>query len=77
MTRAELFEHLERRLEAEPGSLKGPEELATLPGWDSLTLIHLSIFAERTLGVRLTVKQLADCRSVQELVDILAKQPRR
>ena len=71
MTRAELFEMLERQVEAEPGSLKGPEELTTLPGWDSLTLMNLSIFAERKLGIRLAVEQLSDCRSVQDLVDIL------
>ena len=75
MTRAELLRELETLLEAKPGSLQGPEELAALPGWDSMTLMTLIAFADRSLGVRLSVKQTAECRTVQDLVDLFAKNP--
>jgi acyl carrier protein len=75
MTRAEFLRQLETYLEVKPGSLQGPEELATFPGWDSMALMSLIALADRSDGVRLSVHQCAECRTVQELVDVFAKNP--
>ena len=73
MTRDELLRQLENLVEVKPGTLRGPEELAALPGWDSLTQVSFVVIVERAIGVRPSVKQMADCRTVQDLVDIFEK----
>lgn len=73
MTREEWLAQLERRLEVKPGSLRGSEELASFPAWDSLTLTDLSIFVERAHGVRLSVKRLSECVTVQDLINVVDK----
>ena len=76
MTRVELFEQLATILEVEPGTLQGSDELAAMPGWDSLTTMNLIVVADRALGIRHSVQQFADCRTVQDIVDIFEKKPR-
>jgi acyl carrier protein len=73
MKRDELLRQLESLVEVKPGTLRGPEELSALPGWDSLTQVSFVVIVERAIGIKPTVKQMADCRTVQDLVDIFEK----
>jgi acyl carrier protein len=73
MTRQELLCQLERLVEVQPGTLHEAEELSNLPGWDSLTQVHFVVVVERATHVRPSLKQVADCRTVQDLVNIFEK----
>jgi acyl carrier protein len=73
MTRSDLLSQLEQLVEAAPGSLQGPEELAALPGWDSLTQVTLVLTIERSLGVTLNATQVAGCRTVNDLLQLVAR----
>ncbi|MBM3993119.1 MAG: acyl carrier protein [Planctomycetes bacterium] len=78
MTRAELLQHLEKLVEAQPGTLTGPEELAALAGWDSLTQVNYVLVVERATGIRPSASRVAACRTVQDLIDLFdaSKEPR-
>ena len=70
MTRDDLLRQLESLVEVKTGTLQGPEELSALPGWDSLTQVSFIVVVERATGVRPTATQMADCRTVQDLLNI-------
>ncbi|MBI3821290.1 MAG: acyl carrier protein [Planctomycetes bacterium] len=70
MSRAELLQQLEKLVEVKAGTLQGPEELAALPGWDSLTQVNFILVVERATGIRPSVTRVAECRTVQDLLDL-------
>jgi acyl carrier protein len=72
MTREEMLGQLERMVEAAPGTLRGPEQLVELPGWDSLTQLEFVVRVERATGVRVTAVRVAACRTVDELLTLVA-----
>jgi acyl carrier protein len=45
--------------------------METLPDWDSLATVQIVMRVESTLGVRLSYKDIADIRSVQDLVNLV------
>lgn len=68
MTREVLIELLERIAEVPAGTLKGPEELGGLPGWDSMTQLTFIVRAERATGIRALAAKVAECRTVNDLL---------
>jgi acyl carrier protein len=70
MTHDELLRQLEGMVEVKSGTLRGPEELSALPGWDSLTQVNFIVVVERAAGIRPTATQVANCMTVQDLVNI-------
>ena len=73
MSRNDLLLQLEQLVKVSAKSLQGHEELSNLPGWDSLTQLHFVILVEKSLGIRLTSGQMADCRTVDDLLAIFDK----
>lgn len=77
MDRTKLLRMLESEWEREAGSLNGNEELASLGVWDSLGVISLMALADRQLGALLDVGSLNECRTVDQLVELLAASRQR
>lgn len=77
MSRDELLREIERCAEVAPGTLRGPEELSSLPGWDSMTQLTLVVNVERAAGIRCAAPAVADCHTVQDLLDLLTSAPPR
>jgi acyl carrier protein len=75
MTREKLLSEFERMVEVTPGTLRGPEELAGLPGWDSMTQLTFVVHVERALGVRVPTAQVAECRTVHDLLALVEPKP--
>ena len=71
MTRTELLRMLETLAEVPPGTLSGPEELAGLAGWDSLTQVTFVMNLERSAGIRLSAARVGNCRTVQDLLALV------
>ncbi len=71
LTKHEFLKKVETLLELDSGSLNGSEELASLPSWDSLTLMGFIAMADGQFGVRFTGKQIADCKTVDDLARLL------
>ena len=71
MTRQAFLAKLDALLELDPGTLRGPEELASLGGWDSLALMSFIALVHREFGVRLTGKQIAESKTVDDLLKLV------
>lgn len=70
MTRKEFFSKFELLLRQEPGSMQGTESLDDLAGWDSLSVVEFTMFAESELGELVTPAAVEACRSVQDLLNL-------
>jgi hypothetical protein len=70
MTRDDLLRELEGLIEVQPGTLHGPEELASLPGWDSMVHLDFVVSAERATGRRPSLRYIANCRTVEDLLSL-------
>jgi acyl carrier protein len=76
MTRENLLREIERMVEVAPGTLRGPEELGGLPGWDSMTQLTFIVHVERALGLRVPATRVAACRTVHDLLALVEPKPR-
>jgi acyl carrier protein len=70
MTEVEFYKEVENILEAPSGSITGSELLADLAGWDSLAVLSFLALADEKFEAVLSATQLADCRSVADLVKL-------
>ncbi len=68
MTRQVFLTKLDSLLELDPGTLKGPEELTSIVTWDSLALMSFIALVHREFAVRLPGKQIATCKTVDDLL---------
>jgi acyl carrier protein len=71
MTRQDAVGLLERTLDLPPHSLAGPERLADLEAWDSLSTVAFIAEVDRRLGLALPGGRVAACRTVDELAELL------
>lgn len=71
MTTQEVYRSLEEIIEAEPGSLTGPESLSDLNGWDSLAVLGFIAMADSKLALSIPAKAITGCKTVKELVGLL------
>ena len=60
-------------LDLAPGTLTGGEELEGLDGWDSVAVITFIALADSEYGVVLPPKEIAACRTVGTLADLIAR----
>jgi acyl carrier protein len=74
MTREEFLPLMDELLELDPGTLKGPELLADLESWDSLSIVSFMGLAKAQCGVTLPAKAIASCRSVDDLFALVSAQ---
>ena len=67
MKKSEFLTLLDELLENEPGTLKGGEELATLPRWDSLAVIGFIALLDQHFGLSVPGAKIVECKSVDDL----------
>lgn len=72
MTRQEALAVLEQMLEVAPNSLTGGEALHDLPGWDSLSTLAFISTVDKKLGKPLPGARVARCKTVADLLELLA-----
>ena len=72
MDRAEFLNCLCEVLELEPGSLKGDEVLEDVQNWTSLAVLGLMAAVDEKYNVTLAARELAGCRKVGDLVDLVS-----
>ena len=67
MDRDQFLVRMDELLELPSGSLKGPEQLEDLEGWDSLAVLSFIAMMDETYGVTVATKQIVACKTVDEL----------
>jgi acyl carrier protein len=73
MSESEFYLKLDEVLDLAPGTLKGGEELEGLEGWDSVAVITFIAMADSEYGVVLPPKEIAACRTVNALADLITR----
>jgi acyl carrier protein len=71
VTFEEFLLSLDELLELEPGTLKGPEELASLENWDSLSVVSFLGMAKARADKTVSPKAIAACKNVDDLFALL------
>ena len=71
MTIKEFLLSLDDLLQVEPGTVKGFEDLDSLESWDSLAIISFMALVDEHFGVGLQAKQIAECKTVADLMGLL------
>jgi acyl carrier protein len=71
MTKKEFLGLVEEILEVDAGSLTGEEEIADLAGWDSLAVVSFIAMIDEELDLTLKPDQIAQAKSLQELMNLL------
>ena len=74
MTREEFLLLIDELLELDPGSLKGPEKLAELENWDSLSIVSFMGLARARLDRTVSAKEIAACECVGDLYTLARSQ---
>jgi acyl carrier protein len=71
MTRDEFLLEMDEILNLPPRTLRGHEKLEELENWDSTTLITLISLAETNNGVNMSLQQIVDCSTVDDLLRLV------
>lgn len=71
MKREEFLALLEELIEAPKGTLKSSETLESLENWNSLAVVSFMAMADEHYGVTLGAKQIADCKTVGDLLNLV------
>jgi acyl carrier protein len=72
MTHEEFLLLMDELLEVEPGTLKGPEKLADLEGWDSLSIVSFMGLASSRAGRTLSPKAIGASQTADDLFALIA-----
>ena len=67
-----LLQSLDHLVRLPQGTLKGPEPLNDLDGWDSLAVIEYIALVDEQFGVDVAPDKIRKCKRVQDLVDLAA-----
>jgi acyl carrier protein len=71
MTKQDALRLLEESLEMAPHTLTGAETLRGLESWDSLSTLAFIAMVDKELGLPMPGNQVARCRTVDELLELL------
>jgi acyl carrier protein len=71
MTKQDALRLLEESLEMAPHTLTGGETLRSLENWDSLSTLAFIAMVDKELGLAMPGNQVARCRTVDELLELL------
>jgi acyl carrier protein len=74
MTHEEFLRLIDELLELDSGSLKGPEKLADLENWDSLSIVSFMGLAKERFEMTLPAKGIAACQLVDDLFALIERQ---
>jgi acyl carrier protein len=75
MTKPEALRLLEKSLDMGPHTLTGGEILRNLENWDSLSILAFIATVDKELALALPGNQVARCRTVDELLELLGIGP--
>ena len=75
MDRGEFLESLDEMLELPLGTLRGPENLDDYPLWDSTAVVSFMALADSYNGSRFSPPQIANCRTVLDLLKLAKVEP--
>jgi acyl carrier protein len=70
MTKAEFLKEIDAIIEADPGTARMEDQLASLPGWDSMAVISFIAMADEKLGLRLNIDRMLSCKTVADLTSL-------
>ena len=71
MGNKEFLLSLDELLELQPGTLKGPENLDSIDGWNSLAVISFMALVDELFGIVLQPRQMAGCSTITDLMALL------
>ena len=71
MTVQEKLEVLEYILELDEGTLKVEESLEDIDEWDSMSKLYLVTYVKKEMQKRLTVDEIKNFETVQDICDYL------
>lgn len=71
MTRRDVLDAIEEVVSLPPGSLRGHEPLAEVPGWDSLSGVTFRVAVQQRWQVSLPGTALSRCDSVSDIIGLL------
>jgi acyl carrier protein len=74
MTRQDMLLMLDQIVEVEPGTLSESDSLASIDGWDSLAVIVFQAEVDEKLGTVSQPADLARCKTVRDLIDLVDDQ---
>lgn len=70
MSEKQFYDMVDELLEREPGTLRPTDDLADL-GWDSMAVVAFIAMVDDRLGVIVDARKLAQCSTLQDLVNLL------
>lgn len=68
MNKTVFLQKLDEVMSHPRGTIKGDESLESLKGWDSVALMSFIALLDEELSIRVTGKQVMQCRTVGDLV---------
>ena len=71
LTKADFLRQLEAQLEVKPGSLNESQRLSELECWDSMAAVVFIALADEQLGVTVSGDQIAQAKSVHDLLSLV------
>jgi acyl carrier protein len=71
MKKSDFLLLVDELIEKEPATLKGPEVLTELEGWDSVAVMGFIALVDEQFEFTLSPKRLAECRTVDDLVGLV------
>ena len=74
MTTREFMSKFESELDVAPGTLEPSMALTDVPKWDSLAALLFMAAADEHLGVEVSGDQIAECKTVHDLLALLSEQ---
>lgn len=72
MNRSSFVNLVEDVMEEDINTLKGPELLKDV-GWDSLTFVSFIAKVDTELGVALAPAKITECKTVDDLVELVSE----
>ena len=71
MDHTQFLQHLDELLEKQPGTLRGPDKLEDVEGWDSVALISFLAMVDERYGKRLSPREVGRCETVDDLFTLV------
>ena len=68
MKESEFYRKFEEIVEADSGSLDGPELLNDLEGWDSLAILSFLAMLDEELEISVSADQIGSCERIKDLL---------
>ena len=68
MDKATFLRKLDEVMNLPKGTIKGDESLSTIKNWDSVALMSFIALLDDELKLRVTGKQVMQCRTIPELI---------